>query len=155
MSDFDDLIGGGTPTFTFDRIGAQIEGRVVDIRKKQETDMETGKPKVWEGQKPVIGEHGDTRPPVWVYEITLQTSLSERDDDDGLRRIFLRNQALKSVKDAFREAKLGRGDSPIGGTLKMRYTEDGVPSKRGWSGPKLYRAAFTPAAPKATDDIPF
>jgi len=150
------FLGGGAPSVKLERVGDFVEGAVVEFEEKQDEDMDTRKPKVW--------PNGD---PVKVYVVTLQTNEQTNDDDDGLRRLWVRNRGIKALREAFREAGVKSFADMQGGTLKFGYTGDDKPRQRGQRGAKLYRARFTPLPaeqrrevaasrqPGDEDEIPF
>ena len=135
MSDaMGDLMSGGAKSAKFTNLADTIEGVVEGIEKRQDEDMQTKKPKTW--------DNGD---PVFIYVVTLQTNQRDDEEDDGMRRIWCRNNLIAAIRTAFREAGLTGKDSPVGGTLKIQYHANGE-ARRGFSPPKLFRARFTPGA---------
>lgn len=137
MSDevIDFLLGAAGAPAKFPAVGTIVRGRVLSHEKRQSRDMD-GNPKTW-----------DDGNPVWEVIVTLQTE--DRDasieDDDGVRRLFVRGQMLKAVRDSL--VKASWRSSLIGGELAVQYTGDGIPARNGFSAPKQYRAQFTPPAP--------
>lgn len=130
------LTQGGAPACKFPAVGDTHKGQIVAAEKRQATDMDTGKPRTW--------DNGD---PVWEIVVTLDT---DQPDDDGetKRRLFVRGQMLKAVREAVKESGSAM---ELGGTLVVKYTGDGEPPKKGFTAPKLYKAKYTPPAPQAVD----
>lgn len=141
------LLGGGTRSAKFERPGDKVSGEILSVDTKQQTDLD-GNPKTW--------DNGD---PMWQVVVVLQTD--ERDpadpEDDGRRAVYLKGSAkyastAKATADALRAA--GVKTLEPGGTFALAYTGDGEPTKRGFSAPKLYQAAYKPpVAGVALDDL--
>jgi hypothetical protein len=131
----------------FPAIGTTYKGRLLEVDKQQQTDFDTGALLTW-----------DDGTPRWQYVFTIQTD--ERSDDpadDGKRRIFAKGQMLTAIKGALRDAGVRPGDVIEGGTLTVRYAEDGEAKPRK-APPKIYKAKFE-AGPRAVapaiDEDPF
>ncbi len=138
------LMGGGTRSAKFEAVGDAVRGEILNVETKQQTDLD-GNPKTW--------DNGDPR---WQVAVTRQTD--ERDatdpDDDGKRAVYLKGSnkyasTSKAVADAVRSA--GATKLEQGGTLALQYVGDGEATKRGFSPPKLYQAAYK--APVAGVDL--
>lgn len=131
------LLGGGSPSAKFPAIGAIVRGTITEKPVvKQQTDMNGGLKTF---------DNGD---PMMQIIVTVQTD--ERDpeieDDDGVRRIFVKGNMLKATREAVRAA----GKSlEVGGVFAVQYTGDGVASQRGFTAPKLYAVAYQPPASAA------
>ena len=130
--------GGGAATFKFEKIGDQIEGQIVYVEKKQQSDFQTGKPKTYDNGDPMFQ---------WIF--TIQTQLHDHVTDDGQRRIFGKNKLLSAIREAVRVS--GHKGSTVGGTLKVQYSGDEPPKTRGFSPAKLFRAKYTPPARDESD----
>ena len=128
------LGGGGSPSAKFIDVGATVKGTVTAAEVVQQTEFGTGTPKTWDDGKPMM-----------QAVITLSTDLRDDDieDDDGTRRLFVKGQMQKAVREALKAA--GVKSLEIGGTLAVKYTGDGAPSKPGFNGPKLYAAQYKAA----------
>lgn len=135
------LGGDAGNSFSFDYIGAQVTGTVLDLVEQQQTDMQTGEPKTFSNGQPMI-----------MYRVDLQTQ--ERDPnnpmDDGRRSIYLKGSrapesqsSLAAVLAAVKQAT-GTANIATGGTLTVQYVGDGQPKQRGFSAPKLYAASYQP-----------
>lgn len=111
----------------------------------QTRDFDTDKPEFWDDGSPKMQ-------PV----VRIQTDLREDDDDDGVRVIYCKGGKMtgpkggRTLQEAIRHASI-EAKAPVrkGGTLTVRYLEQGEPAKRGFNGPKLYVAKYTP--PSAPD----
>ncbi|MET0466907.1 MAG: hypothetical protein ABW007_27345 [Chitinophagaceae bacterium] len=145
MADRDEInefLNGSTgKAFPFDEIGDTVTGVIADMKKTQQTDMDSGKPLFW--------DNGD---PKMMLRIVLETDLRDDDDDEGMRSVYLRGgnftaakgkgtSSLVAVKDAVRRSGSEKGIE-IGGKLTMQYSGEGTKSNRGFSAPKLYTAAY-------------
>lgn len=130
VNDF--LLSGGVPSAKFPTIGTTVKGTVVSSTVAQQTDYTSGKPKFYDDGNPMM-----------QVVVTLQTA--ERDpaveNDDGLRKVYVRGQMTKAVSDALRTAgaKLANG-----GTLAVQYTGDKPAEKAGLNPAKQYRAQYQP-----------
>lgn len=143
------LGGGGHPSCTFVEKGRTWEGVILDEREVQAREFGTKELKVWKDGSPML-----------IARFDIQTT--ERDpaieDDDGVRSLYVdKRRMAEAIAEAFRAAGVKRGDSVAGGTIKVQYVGDGPAPGAGLTGPKLFRAKFTPGS-KATavvmDDAP-
>lgn len=135
------LMGTGGKSFPFDSIGDSVTGVIVDLKKRQQTDLESGEPQFW--------ANGD---PKMMLMVTLQTQLSETDEDEGLRNVYLRGgnfapikgkgtSSLVAVKEAVRKSGAADGIQ-TGGTLTLEYSGEAKASNRAYNPPKLYTAVY-------------
>jgi hypothetical protein len=144
------LMGEGGKAFEFAAIGDTVTGQIVAMKKRQQTDFQTGNPAFW--------PNGD---PKMMLALTLQTELHESEDDDGLRNVYLRGgnytaikgkgtSSLVAVKDAVK-----RSGHPIeiGGTLTLQYSGEAAAPAKGLQPAKLYVAAYKPAVLVSMDDL--
>lgn len=137
------LMGSGGKSFPFDAIGDSVTGIIRDMKKRQQTDLDTGDPLFW--------QNGD---PKMMLVVTLQTTLQDTEDDEGLRNLYLRGgnyepskgkgtSSLNAVKDAVRKSGAD-GGIEIGGALTLSFTGEAKASNRAYSAPKLYSAVYEP-----------
>lgn len=131
-----DLLAGGAPSFKFDEIGKTVKGKVVSATAAQQTDFDSGELLFWDDGKPRM-----------QLVITLDTDERDPniDGDDGHRRIFAKGAMLSAIRKALNGAEM-----QVGGTLAVKYTEDGEAKRKGMSPPKLFVAQYQ--APVATVD---
>lgn len=127
------------PSASFLTKGTIHEGKILDLRMRQQTDIKTRKPMFW--------DNGDPR---MQLVVTLQTDEidDEIEDDDGRRRLFLKYKLKDAVADAVRESGTEEG-LEVGGYLKVKFVSQDKPEKRGNSGVKNYKARYTPPDPAA------
>jgi hypothetical protein len=129
----DFLFSGGAPVAKFPSIGAIVKGTVTNSEVTQQTDID---------QKPKFFDDGN---PMRQLVITLQTAERDpsADNDDGLRRLFVKGQMLQAVREALKAAgsKLENG-----GTLAVQYANDKPSERRGYNDQKIYRAQYQPPA---------
>jgi hypothetical protein len=141
INDF--LMGTGGKAFAFDNIGDRVRGKIVDMKKRQQTDLDSGEPQFW--------QNGD---PKMMLVVTLQTELSDADDDEGLRNVYLRGgnftpvkgkgaSSLVAVKDAVRRSGSEKGIE-IGGDLALEYSGEAGKTNRAFNAAKLYSAEYAP-----------
>src|SRR5690606_24285559 len=133
----------GTRSAKFDRIGDEVSGTIASPPEvRQQTDMTTGKPKVW--------DNGD---PVMQLVVRLQTD--QRDpadpDDDGVRAVYVKGSKKpesKSLHAAVAGAVRASGAKSleVGGRLTVRFVGEGVAERRGFNPPKHYEATYVPPA---------
>lgn len=144
------LNGSSGKAFPFDNVGDTVSGVIIDMKKTQQTDMDTGKPVFW--------DNGD---PKMMLRIVLQTDLHDEDDDEGVRSVYLRGgnytaakgkgtSSLVAVKDAVRRSGSDSGIQ-VGGKLTLQYSGEGTKSNRAFNAPKLYTAHYE--APSYAVDI--
>lgn len=135
----DGFMGGESyPALKYTTIGDTYEGRVVNIKKKQDQDYDTGDPITWPNGDPKY---------VWLFEIE-QTN-------GEIGTVWVRGNAIKAIREAVKEAGSG---NPIGWWLKLQHHALGEPgvSKTGkkLNPAKLFRAKLTPAPARTTTPIP-
>lgn len=125
------LMGGGVKSAKFANIGDGISGTISEYPEvRQQTDLKTGKLKTWD----------DGRPKMQLV-VTLQTTLRDDAEDDGLRRIYVKGKSLTDVvRDAVRKA--GAQGLEVGGQLRVQYVGDGEAANRSLDPPKLYAAEY-------------
>lgn len=132
----DILFGSGTPSAKFEARGDTLTGPITKLGASQQTDFRTKEPKTWPDGKPMM-----------QVEVSIKTSLRDPsvEDDDGVRRLFVKGKNLTAaVKDAVRAT--GAKGLEIGGVLTVTYTGDG-PAEKGLSAPKLYEAEYVKPNP--------
>ncbi|QAY02799.1 hypothetical protein SEA_NIKLAS_68 [Mycobacterium Phage Niklas] len=133
------LSGGGPASAKFKNHGDTVGGLIaVEPEQRQQTDLETNEPLVWKDGSPRM-----------QLVVTVQTDLSdpEIEDDDGLRRLFVKGEMRKAVQKAVIAA--GAKGLDVGGELHVTYVGDG--EKKGkLTPPKLYSAVYKKPAPGST-----
>ena len=141
INDF--LMGNGAKAFPFEELGATVKGQIVDMKKQQQTDMQTKKPAYW--------DNGD---PKMMLQVVLQTDLRDDEEDEGLRAVYLRGgnptaikgkgtSGLVAVKDAVKRSGTTKGIE-IGGKLTLQFSGEGQAPNKGFNAPKLYQASYEP-----------
>lgn len=130
------LLGGGGRSASFEKIGDTVTGTVISTAVTAQTDIQTGKPLVW--------DDGSVRQQLVVK---LQTALREDFEDDGVRGVYVKGakkQGSRSLHDAVASAVRAAGAKGLepGGTLTV--THDGTqPSEiKGFNDRKLYSAHY-------------
>lgn len=125
------LSSSGAPAAKFPSIGTVVKGTIVTADMAQQTDMKTQAPKTWPDGKPMM-------------QIIVTLSTEERDssidDDDGTRRVFIKGGMLNALREALKVA--GVKGLEVGGTLAIKYTEDGQRTQPGFNPPKKYTAQY-------------
>ena len=141
INDF--LMGTGGKSFPFEEMGDSVTGIIMEMKKRQQTDLESGDPQFW--------ANGD---PKMMLVISLQTQLRDDEDDEGVRNVYLRggnflavkgkgSSSLIAVKDAVKKSGASDGIQP-GGTLTLAYTGEAAKSNRAFNAAKLYTASYSP-----------
>ncbi|GII84577.1 hypothetical protein Ssi03_25670 [Sphaerisporangium siamense] len=137
------LMGGGIPSAKFETIGTTVSGPITEQPKvDQQTDIDTGKPLFWD----------DGRPRQQLV-VTVQTDLRDPaiEDDDGLRRFYIKFKMQDAVREAVRKAR-SKG-LEIGGVLSITYVADDEAKTRGKNPAKLYSAVYTPPSAAQANDF--
>lgn len=134
FSDVDDFLEGGAPGASFDEIGDSWEGTVTFFEKVQQTDYDTGAPVTW-----------DDGNPKFMLHVDIQTDVRDDDiaGDDGIRRLYVRGNMLTNFRKALRTSKLRLREGVF---VKVTYTANGEPPKKGMNPPKLYDVEVGPPA---------
>jgi hypothetical protein len=135
------LLAGGVISAKFETADTTVTGSICRPPEvQQQREIDTGKPKFWEDGKP--------RQQIVVH---LQTTSRdpEIEDDDGIRALYVRGNMLRAVREAVRKAG---AKLEVGGVLTVTYTSDGERKAAGFNPPKLYTAAYVPAAQAAVAD---
>lgn len=128
------LSGGGPASAKFPNIGDGIEGVIkVEPTVEQQRDITTGEPKVWADGNPQMQ---------MVITLTTDQRDPEDEDDDGVRRLFVKGNMRKAVQEAV--IKAGRKQLDVGGKLAVAYVANGEKKNPAFSAPKLYKAVYTP-----------
>lgn len=109
--------------------GDSIEGVVVGFEIRGLT---------WEG-KPVISSKTGQQRREWVF--TLRTDLRDDDDDDGIRKVPLKEAGQRAVRDAIADAKVT--NPKAGDRLKIAVTKD----KESYNSQPTFRARWTVGEP--------
>ena len=145
------LIGSGGRSAQFKDHGDQCFGTIMAAEVRQQTDFESGALLFWDDGKPKK-----------QLVLTLLTDERSDEDDDGLRRVYIKGQMTKAVAEAVR--KTGERGVREGGRLFVRYVKDAEPTRKGLSGAKQYIAKYQPPTYEVEvpldddgdgDDLPF
>ncbi len=131
----DAMLGPSIPAVSFDgKAPIKATGVIVDISDPIPQTEPDGTLRTWD----------DGRARTQIV-ITLETAESVDDDDDGLRRLFVKGGGMvKAFRSEMRRAKV-KGPR-VGGELTVMYTGDGEPTRKGLNPPKVYAVAYTPPA---------
>jgi hypothetical protein len=146
MGALDTLMSGGSPSFTFEKVGDSIAGEVVDIDERQ--DHVYGEPTklLWWNRDPGPDTGNKADRPKMIPIFVLQTTLKDSDEDDGRRSIWCRQNCFSAVQAAIRSAFPGvkklEDKQVLGGTLKVQFHSFGEKPKNGFQPAKLFRAKF-------------
>lgn len=128
----DDLTGSRSPAAKFAEPGDIVKGKLIGASKQQEREYETSELVTWPDGSPKF-----------EYLIEIET------EDDGPQTIYARNQLWTTIRDAVQASDAGVLEA--GGTLAVKFTALGEPSKKGFHPPKLYSAKWEPPALLADD----
>jgi hypothetical protein len=136
------LMQAGGKAFSFEKMDDIVIGEVITAEVRQQTDVETGERLTWNDGSPRN-----------QLVITLQTTLSNSDDDDGVRQIFAKGGKHDvaegegtSMKDAIAKAVRDGGGTGLnpGDQLAVAWTGTGLRKNRAFNA-KLYSASWKPA----------
>lgn len=135
------LSGGGSAAAKFPTVGTLIKGTITGAELTQQTDPADGKPKTWDDGNPRM-----------QMVVTLQTDERDADidDDEGIRRLFVKGKMLQAVREAVKGA--GVKTVEVGGVLAVKYTGDGEKTNPAFNAPKLYAAQYK--APEKSVEVP-
>ena len=125
------LMGSGGATAKFTETGDSVEGVIVDLEERQQTDFTSNEPLVWE-----------TGEPRMQLVITLLTEEKEDEDDDSLRKLYVKANMKRAVQQAV--IKSGSRTIKEGGVLSVTFTGIDKPKRKGLNGAKLYQASYEP-----------
>lgn len=135
------LMAGGAPAAKFETPGTVVKGRIVDAVVEDQTDFKSGQPLFYDNGKP-------------MQQLVITLVTDQRDptnpDDDGMRRLFAKNQMLAAIRDALKKVPGALIKTP-GGTLAVQYTHDEPPPRPGLNPKKCYVAQYKPPADAADD----
>ena len=73
------LMGGGGKSASFKSSGDSVSGVIASMEERQQTDFDSGKPLEWDDGKPKMH-----------LVVTLLTDESVDEDDDGVRRLYVK-----------------------------------------------------------------
>jgi hypothetical protein len=132
------LASGGAPAVSFPNIGDSITGAIVAADVRDQTKFGT--------DEVITDRLGRPRKEV---VITLQTDLREDPEDDGLRRVFVKNQMLSAVIDAVQDAT-GAANLEEGGKLWIKFDSTKESQFKG-NPQKIYVAKYQ--APTKSADL--
>ena len=139
------LMQQGGKSFPFTNMNDTVIGEVISADVRQQTDVDTGEKLFWTDGSPRN-----------QLVITLQTSLHDTDEDDGIRQIFAKGGKYdtadgdgQSMKDAIAKAVRDGGGTGLnpGDQLAVAYTGNGVKKNKAYTAPKLYSASWKKATP--------
>ena len=134
------LMGSGGRSAKFEQHKDEVDGTIVSTEMRQQTDFKSGKPKFWDDGNAMM-----------QLVVTLKIEGPGVDDeDDLLRKLYVKSQMQAAVKDAVLE--VGEDGLANGGRLFVRYVSDKDPTGPGLSGAKQYIAKYqAPTTPVAVD----
>lgn len=134
--------GSGAATVKFDNVGDKIVGRILKHELVQQKDFQSGALLFWDDGQPRMQA---------VVTLQAEEWTPEDQDDEGQRRLFVKGQMQKAVRDAIAKSK--HKGSLIGGRLGVVYAGDGQPPRPGMNAPKQFTAKFeAPAAIPERDE---
>jgi hypothetical protein len=129
------LSGGGPKALAFATPGTSHTGTITDDPKETQQMSPDGELKTWRDGNPMM-----------QLVVTVDTGKLEDEEDDGIRRLFIKGQLRKAFQTALTEA--GVDELVPGGQVTVTYTHDGERSNPAYSPPKQYTVQYIP--PKAT-----
>lgn len=130
IAELDDFFSIVAPAFKFETPGDEIRGQIVGVTKPvQATDPDTNQPSVTRKGNPVN-----------QVVITLQTDLSEDEEDDGRRSLYVQQWRMRNaITDALRAIRVSPRHM-VGTWVKVTFTEEGEPPGKKMSAPMLFTA---------------
>ncbi len=134
------LMGSGGRSAVFKQHGDDVDGFIVSSETRQQTDFDSNQPLFWDDGKARM-----------QLVVTLQVNVEPEDEDDDLiRRLYIRGQMTQAVRKAVLDA--GEKGLATDGRLFVRYVSDDEPKRRGMSGAKQYVARYSPPVATVPDD---
>ena len=125
----DFLMGAGGKSAEFKKHDDQCWGTIVRYAMRQQTSFESGEPLVWDDGEPRM-----------QMVLTVQTDEQDDDEDDGLRKLYVKGQMQQALAGAV--LKAGATGVTEGGRVLVRYISDAEPKRQGMSGAKQYFAKY-------------
>jgi hypothetical protein len=131
-----DFFAGGIKPAQFPQYGATVTGKITDMTQSQQTEPskiagQPGKPKTWDDGSPAM-----------QLVVTLATQERDDEEDDGLRRIYIKGQMKAAMQAAIKA--VGAKQLDLGGTVTVTYTHDGERTNPAFSPPKQYAVQYVP-----------
>jgi hypothetical protein len=128
----DFLTGGGVRSAKFENIGDMVKGVICEEPvMRDQTDIKTGEVKRFPDGNPMKQV---------VLTIITDPLLHEDDDDDGLRRIYVKSKMTEAMRSALKKAGV-RGPAE-GGKIAVKFVSEIPPQKRGHSPTKVYQVWY-------------
>lgn len=126
------LMGSGGRSAKFEQHKDEVDGFIVSTELRQQTKYGTNEPMTWDDGNPRM-----------QMVVTLKiTGDAADEDDDLLRKVYVRGQMQEAVKNAV--VKVGETTLDVGGRLFVRYISDAEPSRPGLNGAKQFFAKYEP-----------
>jgi len=133
-SDTSEFFGGSIPAVKFGAEGDKITGIVVAKQIRQQTSVDTGELRTWPDGRPKLEA---------LVDISLAPSDRDGEDDDGLRRLYVRGYMQPAIVAAVRES--GQHDLNLGDLLSVIWVSTDAPARKGLDGAKRFEAELVPA----------
>ncbi len=139
LGNVDDMALVGVPAAKFEKIGDTVKGVIMSCTVSQCRDIATGQPTFWPDGNPKTQ---------MLVDLETEDRSEDIDDDNGYRRLYAKRPSamLKAIIEALGTT---RPSQSIGGTLVVKYSQNGVAKKAGFNKPKLYVAKYWPKGEQA------
>ena len=147
------MSGGAGRSASFEKEKDRVWGVIMGYAVRQQTEYQTRKPMFWPDGNPMN-----------ELVVTLLTDDRVDDEDDGLRKVYVKGQMQQAVQ----KAVIAAGETGLseGGRLLVQFVSTAVPRQRGMNGAKQYFAKYEPPVvstplddgtppPIDPDDLPF
>jgi hypothetical protein len=124
------LMAGGVRGAKFERIGDTVKGIIMSSELRDQTDMKGNVKRFDDGN------------PMKQVVVTIMTDpqLHEDEDDDGMRRIFVKSHMTIAFREALRKAGV-RGPAE-GGKIAVKFIGEEPPTQRGYNPTKKYQVWY-------------
>lgn len=137
------LMSGGVTSAKFEQIGDTLKGVIEAAEVRAQTDIKTGEVKTY--------RDGNV---MKQLVLTIQSDQYDDDEDDGMRRVFVKGQMAQMLREAVRNA--GVKGIANGGKVGVKFVSELAPDTRGFSPTKQYQVYYVPpAAPEVSMDEAF
>jgi hypothetical protein len=133
---------GGAPAFfnKNSQVGDAIEGTVVASKPRESRDPVTMEVKRYNDGNAMMD-----------LVVTLQTTMRQHNDDDGLRRVFVRWRGTDKINLESAVQRAGDRFVRNGAWMRVKYVGLGDPGRGGLSAPKVFE--FDYRAPNETEQL--
>ncbi len=141
---FAQFLSGGLTAAKFPSEGFTVEGTIKSAQMRQQTDYDSGEPKVWKDGSPamqmVLDLQCEPTGKTWETVRYIEKALPQ---DDGMRALYVKGNLQKALSKALRDAS---ATFEIGAYIHVTRTKDGPRIDRTREPAHEFSVVWTPAA---------